>query len=119
MIVTYPWMFKELSPNARPNRFVLARQKKIYKTACWALTKEAKLPKVQGDRARLEIVFYKPNKMRRDLDNCLASFKAGLDGISDAIGLDDSNFLLSIEMAEEIGGYVRVNFLYKGIESNT
>lgn len=114
MIVTYPWMPKELNPNARVHWATLAKKKKEYKEACWALTKEAKLPIVNGERALLEIKFFKPNKMRRDLDNCLAAFKAGLDGISQAIGLDDSRFLLAIEVADEIGGYVKVNFNYKG-----
>jgi crossover junction endodeoxyribonuclease RusA len=114
MIVIYPWMPKELNPNSRTHYMVLAKQKKIYKQACWALTKEAKLPLVDGDRATLEIAFYSPTRARRDLDNCLAAFKAGLDGISEAIGLDDSRFLLAIEMADEIGGYVKVKFTYKG-----
>lgn len=112
MIVVYPWMPRELNPNSRPNRYVLAKYKKIYKTACWAITKQANLPKIKGDRAHLEITFVKPNRMRRDLDNCLASFKAGLDGIADAIGLDDSKFLLAIELSEEVGGFVRINFNY-------
>jgi crossover junction endodeoxyribonuclease RusA len=114
MIVTYPWMPKELNPNSRVHWATLAKKKKLYKELCFVLTKEAKLPKVIGDRAHLEITFFKPNKIRRDLDNCLASFKAGLDGISQALGLDDSRFLLAIEIADDIGGYVKVNFNYKG-----
>lgn len=114
MIVVYPWMPKELSPNARVH---WAKKNDIfqkYKTACWALTKEAKLPEVKGDRILLEIAFYKPNNMRRDLDNCLAAFKAGLDGISLALNQDDSKFMLAIEVADQIGGYVKVNFNYEG-----
>jgi crossover junction endodeoxyribonuclease RusA len=114
MTVTYPWMPKELNPNSRDHWSTKAKKVKVYKQACWALTKEAKLPLVDGDRAHLEITFYKPTKARRDLDNCLAAFKAGLDGISEAIGLDDSRFLLAIEMADQIGGYVKVKFNYKG-----
>lgn len=113
MIVIYPWMPKELSPNVRVHWAVLAKYKKQYMEACYFLSKEAKLPQVKGDRAHLEITFVKPDKRKRDLDNCLASFKAGLDGISEAIGLDDSRFLLSIDVAEEIGGFVKVNFNYK------
>lgn len=115
MIVVYPWMCKELNPNARVHWATLAKKKKMYKEACYLLTKQAKLPKVNGDRAHLEITFYKPNRIRRDLDNCLASFKAGLDGISQAIGLDDSRFLLAIDVADEIGGFVKVNFNYERV----
>jgi crossover junction endodeoxyribonuclease RusA len=114
MIVTYPWMPKELNPNSRDHWAKKAKKVKEYRYACWALTKEANLPQSDGNVATLEIKFFKPNKMRRDLDNCLASFKAGLDGISEAIGLDDSKFMLAIEMADEIGGYVKVKFTYKG-----
>lgn len=112
--VIYPWMPKNLNPNARVHWSILAEQKKRYKEACYWLSKSAKLPKVNGDRAHLEITFVKPDKRKRDLDNCLAAFKAGLDGISQAIGLDDSRFLLAIEVADGIGGFVKVNFNYEG-----
>jgi hypothetical protein len=40
----------------------------------------------------------------------VASLKSGLDGISDALGIDDSRFRLGIEMLPEIvkGGRVDV-----------
>lgn len=115
MIVTYPWMSKELNPNARVHWAKKNDAFQKYKTAVWALTKEAKLPPVQSNRMLLEICFYKPDRMRRDLDNLLSAFKAGLDGISLATGIDDSNFALAIDIADEIGGYVKVNFIYKGM----
>lgn len=114
MIVIYPWMPKELNPNARVHWATKAKYTKLYKNACWSLTKQAKLPKVIEDRVHLEIMFYKPTRGRRDLDNCLASFKSGLDGISLALRIDDSRFLLTIDVADEIGGYVKVKFNYKG-----
>lgn len=117
MIVTYPWMPKELSPNARVHWGKKNDVFQKYKTAVWVLTKEANLPPVKSDRILLEITFFKPNKMRRDLDNCLSAFKAGLDGISLATGIDDSQFLLAIDIADQIGGYVKVNFVYEGIKT--
>lgn len=35
------------------------------------------------------ITFYPPNNYRRDLDNCLASLKSGIDGMCDTLGIDD------------------------------
>ena len=109
-------MPKELNPNGRVHWAVKAKYFRKYKEACWALTMAANLPPVKSDRLLLEITFYKPNRMKRDLDNCLAAFKAGLDAISLATGLDDSRFLLAIDMADEIGGYVKVNINYEGVK---
>lgn len=44
------------------------------------------------------------------MDNMLSACKAGLDGLSDAIGVDDSKWTLTIKKAEEIGGFVKVQF---------
>ena len=110
MIVLYPWMPKELNPNARVHWATKAAKAKEYKKVCWAITTNHHLKLVNKEKVDLKLTFYKPTKVRRDLDNCLASFKAGLDGISLALGVDDSRFLLTIELAEEIGGYVKVNF---------
>lgn len=115
MIVTYPWMPKQLNPNARVHYQVYNKWFQDYKYATCLLTQEAKLPTVCGDKIWLGITFYKPDKRRRDLDNCLSAFKAGLDGISLATGIDDSKFALAIDIADQIGGYVKVNFNYEGI----
>lgn len=40
----------------------------------------------------LRFDFHPPDKRRRDLDNMLASIKAGVDGIADALGVDDQRF---------------------------
>lgn len=110
MIVIYPWMPKELNPNARVHWRVKHNKAMEYKNACYVLTMQGKLPKVVDDRLHLSLEFFKPNRMRRDIDNALASFKYGLDGISKAIGLDDSRFIISMEFSEQIGGYVKVKF---------
>lgn len=40
----------------------------------------------------LKITFYCPDKRKRDTDNLLAAMKPALDGVAQAIGIDDSNF---------------------------
>jgi crossover junction endodeoxyribonuclease RusA len=64
----------------------------------------------QGEPLRITLRVYPPDKRRRDWDNIVASLKSGLDGISDALGIDDSRFRLGIEMLPEIvkGGRVDV-----------
>jgi crossover junction endodeoxyribonuclease RusA len=68
------------------------------------------LDKAEGvDRAHLTIAFCPPDNRRRDLDNMLASFKHGIDAISEAIGIDDYGFGFTIMRGEPVkGGCVRV-----------
>ena len=37
----------------------------------------------------VHVAFFPPRKGRRDLDNCLASIKSGLDGVADVLCVDD------------------------------
>jgi crossover junction endodeoxyribonuclease RusA len=41
----------------------------------------------------IQVTFTPPNARRRDLDNLIASIKPHLDGISDAICIDDSQWI--------------------------
>jgi len=38
------------------------------------------------------MIFYFPTRHRRDLTNCLAWMKSGVDGIADALEVDDQHF---------------------------
>lgn len=101
-----PWFPKELNPNARKHWAVVARYKKDYRQICYFLAKEAGIkPTVL---MRVVITFYKPSNRHMDLDNCLAAIKAGLDGLADAMKVDDRHFKLTVSMAEELGGYIMV-----------
>jgi crossover junction endodeoxyribonuclease RusA len=44
--------------------------------------------------------FCPPDKRKRDLDNLLARMKAGLDGLADALGVDDTIFRPAVEWGE-------------------
>jgi crossover junction endodeoxyribonuclease RusA len=46
---------------------------------------------------RVHMAFCAPDRIRRDMDNMIAAMKAGLDGISDAIGVDDHLWVLTVE----------------------
>lgn len=47
---------------------------------------------VLGDRLPVRITFVAPDRRQRDLDNLLACIKPQLDGIAQALGVDDSRF---------------------------
>lgn len=108
MIIRLPWPPKELSPNSPVHHHALARAKKKYGTECGWELKAQGLKKIEADELHLSIVFYPPDNRRRDLDNMLASIKAGLDAISKQIDVDDSKWELSIKKSEKIGGYVEI-----------
>lgn len=107
-MIVLPWPPKELNPNSRVHHHVLAKYKKQYKEVCWALTKESKVLPPDTPKIHLNILFVPPNRQRRDLDNCLAAMKAGIDGLASAWGIDDNRFKYTIDMAQEIGGMVKI-----------
>jgi crossover junction endodeoxyribonuclease RusA len=93
--ITLPWPDKRLSPNARSNRFVLATAKKEARETAELLMLE-KYPRgylaFDNTNLPLELVFFPPDGRHYDQDNNLASCKAALDGVSDALGIDDTLF---------------------------
>ncbi len=99
MTVTLGWPSRALSPNARTHWATLARAKKAARYEGWraATGMVVRLPVavVVGTPVslRIQVTFHPPNARRRDLDNCIASIKPHLDGISDAIGIDDSRWI--------------------------
>lgn len=108
MQLTFPWFPKELSPNSRTHWAKLASVKKSYRTEWWAIGQEAKKQPLRDGKVHLIIDFYPPSKRHYDLDNCLASIKSGLDGLADALQVDDKRFTLTIALKEEVMGYIKV-----------
>jgi crossover junction endodeoxyribonuclease RusA len=106
--VTLPWPPAILHPNGRPHWAPLAKAKAAYRFACSMLTKQAGIKFAADARLHVALEFVPPDRRRRDLDGMLAACKSGLDGLADAIGCDDSRWVLSLSVAPEIGGMVRV-----------
>jgi crossover junction endodeoxyribonuclease RusA len=106
VIVDLPWPPRALSPNAREHRMRVADVKAKYRRACWALTREAmgRWTAPASGKLSLAIVFCPPDNRRRDLDNMLAGIKAGLDGVADAVGCDDSLWTLTITRGAVVPG---------------
>ena len=106
--IELPWPSSSLSPNSRTHWAQLAKAKKAFRTRCKVLAVGSGLPAVKnavagqlGAFVRVSLLFAPPDRRRRDLDNVLASMKSGLDGLADAMGVDDSRWKLAIEMAPE------------------
>lgn len=96
--IELPWPPKAVHPNARTHWAPKARAtKRMRHDAAWA-AKEARV-KVGDGPVHISLTFYPPDKRRRDLDGCISSCKAYLDGLADALGIDDSRFTLSARMA--------------------
>lgn len=106
--VVLPWPSRALSPNARGHWSQRSRAAKAYRMQCFLFAKKAGLVAPAG-RILLQLEFLPPNARRRDDDNLLASFKAGRDGLADALGIDDSLFVSQVQIGEvHPGGAVRV-----------
>lgn len=103
--VTLPWPDKVLSPNARSHFRVKAAAAKSYREAAHWLTRASRL-RVEHPSlpCMLHLRFCPPDKRARDLDNMLASVKAGLDGVADGLGVNDSLFGLILQRGEPVKG---------------
>lgn len=111
MKVTLPWPPAKLSPNARTHWREKAKATKAYRERCAWMTKAAIKETPPEGKLYLWITFYPTDKRHRDDDNCFASFKAGKDGIADALGIDDVRFVSRPYLSTEVrkGGEVVVS----------
>ncbi len=109
MELTLPWPPAACSPNARVHWTRKRKAAKSYRAACHLLAKQAGIKAPEGG-ALLKLEFVPPDRRRRDDDNLLAMFKAGRDGLADALGIDDNVFATQIRVSKETikGGAVRV-----------
>jgi crossover junction endodeoxyribonuclease RusA len=102
--VTLPWPSADLSPNARVHYMAKARAVKAARhDAGWAVRRCFRT-KPAWERASVDLTFRPPDERRRDLQNCIGSAKALVDGIADALGIDDSLFDCRYSMGEPVKG---------------
>ncbi len=108
MIVTLPWPDRRLNPNARIHFHERARLAKLAKEAACILTcaaipiEQRRVLEVGNGPVLLSITFRPPDARARDLDNMLASTKAALDGLADALRVDDVRFELHLKRAAPV-----------------
>ena len=92
--VILPWPYEALWPNARPHWAAKAKATKAYRFAVKCLVGNAE-PGV------VRITFCpKSRGPIPDRDNCIAAFKAGQDGIADALGVNDRDLIFTHEFGD-------------------
>ncbi|SDG34971.1 hypothetical protein [Pelagibacterium luteolum] len=95
--IELPWPSKDLSPNARKDRRGLTATRVKSKTDAYMACLEIGAKNVGWLAAHVDMEFCPPDNRARDLDNMLASNKAALDGVAKAIGVDDSQWSISLK----------------------
>lgn len=109
--VVCPWPPHQLNPNARMHPAKRAPFAAKYRRDCWALTLEARMRAPATGRIKLRIDLFPPDSALRDDDNAISSFKAGRDGIADALKADDVRFVTHTTLHSEPLGCVVVTLL--------
>lgn len=102
-IIELPWPPKELTPNAKRRKHWRTYQPiaKQYRLQCMLLT----ISQLRnGGRTITAITFFPPDRRRRDDDGMIGAFKAGRDGVADALGCDDHKFRPAYHFAEPVEG---------------
>jgi crossover junction endodeoxyribonuclease RusA len=115
LTIMLPWPDKSLMPNRKNGRHwgntqaakVRARQDGYYAALASLGTR-----KWQSDEKHpIRVTYVSPDAKKRDLDNLLAASKAFLDGIAQALGIDDSRFCpVTLDRAQDAlkQGFVKV-----------
>jgi crossover junction endodeoxyribonuclease RusA len=103
-----PWPPTGLSPNARLHWAALSKLKKRYREACRLQVLAQGAQPMEADRLDVKFTFFPPSRRRIDIDNCIARMKSGIDGVSDALGVDDSRWSMNFELSDQIGGLIRI-----------
>jgi Holliday junction resolvase RusA-like endonuclease len=113
MIITLPWPDSRLNPNQAKGMHwtATANVRKNAKASAYYLTMQA-LRETGAIRAGftqapapvpLTITFVQPDRRARDRDNLLAALKSALDGVAQALKINDSEFE-PIVVKREYGG---------------
>lgn len=108
--ITLPWPPKQLNPNARVHWSKKARVGKKYRRECYILAKQEDVELPKTDKLHLFVDFYQPDHRNRDQDNMEAAMKSAYDGIADALGVNDSRFIIHPFVRDDVvkGGKVTI-----------
>lgn len=100
--ITLPWPDKGLSPNARAHWRKVAKLRAIQRLECFAETRhQIGTPRIREGATFLVLLTFCPaDRRKRDRDNLGASMKSALDGVADALGINDSQF---VQVAYRVG----------------
>jgi crossover junction endodeoxyribonuclease RusA len=106
MKIRLPYPPAKLSPNKRLHWAQRAAIVGVYRRECRILSRHFHVADIGLTRRPLpvKITFHPPDRRRRDRDNAIAAFKAGADGVADAIGVDDADWSPTYEVGEPVKG---------------
>lgn len=111
VILHLSWPDTALSPNARVHWAAKAKAAKNARAeGYYAAISHPDRKIFQNFAGKLQITarFYSKTRNYPDADNCLASIKAHLDGIAEALDVNDRQFVHHAIVEEETGGRVVV-----------
>ncbi len=92
---TIPWPPAALTPHAKGNFWAKANATKSYRQAAYILARAAGVQRATGAPAVRIVLAYSPPSQRGDVQNVHGRLKAAIDGIADAVGLDDKAFRIA------------------------
>lgn len=96
IILNWPPSF--LSPNHRNHWTKTAKAKKLYRNECFFVTlsqiSENRIDAIKFAQTctHMDFCFCAPNMRKYDKDNLLARMKSGIDGMCDALKINDNAF---------------------------
>lgn len=104
-VVVVPWPHRYLSPNSRINWQAKAQISRRARLTAKLLAKErfgcGNQAAPIDDYIEVQLIAHPRDKRKRDEDNIIASMKATLDGIADALCVNDASFhFKELEFAE-------------------
>ena len=92
MRIFLPYPYPALWPNKRPHWLEKYRATSAYRFIAKSKSLGAKVGPIR-------VTFCpKPKGQVPDMDNCIAAFKAGQDGLADAMGVNDRDLIVTYEM---------------------
>lgn len=95
-VVVVPWPHRYLSPNSRINWQAKAQISRRARLTAKLLAKErfgcGNQASPIDDYIEVQLIAHPRDKRKRDEDNIIASMKSSLDGIADALGVNDASF---------------------------
>lgn len=112
---TLPFPAPALWPNGRAHWGAKSRAVKSHRLWAGVAALAAKAPKADPEgRVSLAVTVHPKTRHPIDRDNCIASLKSYIDGIADALGVDDRQFdTPSITFADPVkGGLFAVSLTY-------
>ena len=126
LLVTLAWPARPLSPNARAHWAVKARAARAARRDAECATRVALEHEPHATSPTsltspmpltLHFTLWPPSRRRFDQDNVLAALKSALDGIADALGMDDSEFKIGRVIRDEPCKAGRVEILVTSLST--